>query len=148
MKVILLKGVPKLGKPDDVVEVNDGYAQNALFPRKLAIPATASALANLKTKQDGRAAQKAEQRSLLDAAIKSINDQTIAYTAPANEKGSLFSKIDAADIAKFLKDEHRISIDPKCITIPEGHIKTVGTHTIAIQDGGYAATVTIEIAKK
>src|SRR4051812_15322751 len=111
MKVILLKGVPKVGKPEEIVEVSDGYAQNALFPRRLAVPATQHAVDALKQRQLGRVAQKAEQHALLDQAMKSIGGANILYTAPANEKGSLFSKIDAADVSKFLLDEHRISID-------------------------------------
>ena len=40
MQVVLVKRVPKLGSEHDVVEVKPGYAQNFLFPQRLAIPAT------------------------------------------------------------------------------------------------------------
>ena len=47
MKIIFLQDVPKVGKRHDVKEINDGYAMNFLLPRKLAVPATASAIAEL-----------------------------------------------------------------------------------------------------
>jgi large subunit ribosomal protein L9 len=47
MKVILTEDVEKLGQSNEVVEVADGYARNFLLPRSMAVPATASAIANL-----------------------------------------------------------------------------------------------------
>ena len=44
MRVILIKDVPSLGRVGEVKDVADGHAQNYLFPRKLAIEATAGAL--------------------------------------------------------------------------------------------------------
>ena len=44
MKVILTESVEKLGQEGEVKEVANGYARNFLFPRGLAIPATAGAL--------------------------------------------------------------------------------------------------------
>mgnify|MGYP000568054470 CR=1 FL=1 len=41
MKVILLQDVKALGKKGDVVNVSDGYARNAIFPKKLGVEANA-----------------------------------------------------------------------------------------------------------
>ena len=47
MKVILLEDVKSVGKKDEVVEVNNGYARNVLFRKNLAIEATNKALNDL-----------------------------------------------------------------------------------------------------
>ena len=43
MKVVLKQDVKSIGKKDGMYEVSDGYARNFLFPRKLAVPADATA---------------------------------------------------------------------------------------------------------
>ncbi|MGX7592247.1 hypothetical protein [Candidatus Karelsulcia muelleri] len=37
MKIILIKDVKELGMKYDIVDVNQGYGKNFLFPKKLAI---------------------------------------------------------------------------------------------------------------
>ena len=49
MKVILLQDVKALGKKGDVVNVSDGYARNAIFPKKLGLEATPKNLNDLKS---------------------------------------------------------------------------------------------------
>ena len=44
MKVILLQDVKSIGKKNQVVEVSDGYAQNYLIPRRLAVKSTSKGL--------------------------------------------------------------------------------------------------------
>ena len=48
MKVILLQDVKALGKKGDVVNVSDGYARNAIFPKKLGVEANAKNLNDLR----------------------------------------------------------------------------------------------------
>ena len=50
MKIVLKQDVKSIGKKDGVYEVSDGYARNFLFPRGLAVQASASAVNEVKTK--------------------------------------------------------------------------------------------------
>ena len=51
MKVILTQDVKGPGKKGEVVEVSEGYAQNFLLKRKLAVEATNQAMNELKNEQ-------------------------------------------------------------------------------------------------
>jgi len=145
MKVILLKSVPKVGKKDEIVTVPDGYAQNALLPKKLAIIATDQAIAALQRTQQNKITEKKIQHELLDKSIESLAGKALAYKTKKNEKGSLFSKVTENDISKALMDQHRISIDPGLMTIREGHIKQIGTYTVEIKDGEYRSEFIISV---
>ena len=54
MKVVLLQDVKGAGKKGELVNVNDGYARNFLFPRKLAKEANAQAMNELKNAEDSK----------------------------------------------------------------------------------------------
>ena len=54
MKVILLADVKKLGKKDQTIEVSDGYANNFLFPRHLAVQVTKKSVEVLENQQEAR----------------------------------------------------------------------------------------------
>lgn len=132
MKVILLKNIPKLGKKDTVIEVADGYAQNALFPHKFAIPATPQALSTLKRTQDALVAQDAVSHTLFMNAVAAIPDKTVTLAFSASEEGSLFAQVHPKDVARALAAQG-IAIDPKLVLLPED-IKKLGTYTIQIKE--------------
>ena len=52
MKVILLQDIKNVGKKDEIINANDGYARNFLFPKKLALEATKDNLLKLQAKKD------------------------------------------------------------------------------------------------
>ena len=54
MQVILLQDVKSVGKKNQVVEVSDGYAQNFLIPRRLAVKSTTKGI-EVRDRQIGRA---------------------------------------------------------------------------------------------
>ncbi|HTH92993.1 MAG TPA: 50S ribosomal protein L9 [Candidatus Paceibacterota bacterium] len=147
MKVILLKSVPKVGKKDDIVTVADGYGQNVLLPKRMAVVATEQAVAALKRTQQNNVTKKEIQHSLLDKAIDEVINKTLTYKVKTNEKGSLFSKIDERDISKALFDQHRVDIDPKLLTIEGGAIKEIGSYTVTVKEGSYTNSFTLEVTK-
>lgn len=61
MQVVLFEDVKALGKKGDVVKVNDGYARNFIFPKKLGVEATPQNLAKLKQQKAYEAKVAAEQ---------------------------------------------------------------------------------------
>ena len=54
MKVILLQDIKNVGKKDEIINANDGYARNFLFPKNLAIEATKDNLLKLQAKKDSK----------------------------------------------------------------------------------------------
>ena len=62
MKVILLQDVKGSGKKGDLVNVSDGYARNFLFPKKMAMEATAQAMTEKKNKDQAKEFHKQEER--------------------------------------------------------------------------------------
>ncbi len=146
MKIILLKNINKLGKKDDIVDVAQGFAQNSLFPKKLAILATDNSIELLNKSKKNKEIEKKIKHNLLDQAIKNLDGKEVLYQVRSNKEGSLFSKINSLDIAKFLEDKYRILIDPECIILPEKNpIKKIGDYKITIRDEDYSGEIRLII---
>ena len=79
MKVILLEDVKSVGKKDEVVEVNNGYARNVLFRKNLAIEATNKALNDLKLRKanDDKLAAEAKKQLGYDLDKKKMQCEPI-----------------------------------------------------------------------
>lgn len=146
MKVILLQQVPKVGKKGEVVEVSDGFAANALFPTKKAIPATTKNLEALNRKNASLEDMRALEHGLLEAAIKSLPNMTLTIPMKANEKGHLFSKVDTGAIVDALA-MHRISISAKNVILTEP-IKLLGTYDVTIAEGSYKGTISVLVVQE
>lgn len=142
MKVIFLKDVPKIGKKGEVKNVADGFAQNALFPKKLAKIATPHAIKALEEQKEHAKELEAEQIKKLKETIESLNSSKVVIEANANEQGHLFSKVKVEQLQKALK-EKGITLDSKIIVPFE--LKETGTHTIKVKSPQVSGDFTIEI---
>jgi len=131
MKVILLTEVKGLGKADDVVEVNDGYARNLLFKKNLALEATPTNMNAIKLKK-GSLAEKA-RRELLEAKEngRKLSDQKIVLTMKSGEGGRLYGAVTAMDIAAAL-EKQGYKVDKKHILI-KNPIKAVGIFDVTLK---------------
>lgn len=143
MKVIFLKTLKNVGRQDEIKDVNDGYAQNFLFPQKIAIPANNASLSSLKKKLEIVKIDKVVQENLLEKNLASIKDVVVEVGLSANNEGHLFSGIHAKDIVGFLSKNH-IEVDEKLIDLVKP-IKTTGKHEILVKAGNKSSVFTLVI---
>ena len=127
MKVILLTELKGKGGEGDVVDVADGFANNYLFPQKIAVPATKGNLKQLEQRKHNIATR--EETRLADA--QKLKEQlealTVQVEARVGEEGVLFGSVTAHMIADALKEAHGIEIDRRRIDL-KNPIKVAGEH--------------------
>lgn len=146
MKVILLSNVPKIGKKDDVKDLKDGYAQNALIAKGLAILATPQALNLLNERKNKLNQEKKKEEETFLQIIKEISDKKIEIKAKVNEKGHLFKTINTYDVIKAIKDKMGLNIEEK--DIEEVHIKETGIFPVKIKRNGKSGICQIEVKRE
>ena len=132
MKVILTQDVKGVGKKDQILEVNDGYARNFLIPKKLGVQASTANLALLKSKQDSRDFKRQEDRKEAEQIKEKLEKIRLDIKVKSGENGKIFGGVTSKEISDVLKDKYSINIDKKKIELKET-IKTVGITTVDIK---------------
>ena len=148
MRVILCADVKGQGKKDQIVEVSDGYARNFLFPKKLAIPADAKSLNEIKNKEASKQHKlDVEKANALEIA-KKLESITVVFEYAACPDKKLYGSVTAKDVSEELSKKHGITIDKKKINLTEP-IKTFGTFKAdAKLFTGVSGKITIEVTSK
>lgn len=144
MKVILIQDVKALGKKGDTKEVAEGYANNFLMPKGLAIPANKANLNMLENEKKRKKEQEVRQLNQAQEIAAAIDGKTYVYHAKAGETGRLFGSITNADVAQMLS-EQGFDIDKKKIEIPEP-VKSIGPHDVLLKlSPGVAAKIILDV---
>ncbi|MBI3522226.1 MAG: 50S ribosomal protein L9 [Chloroflexi bacterium] len=149
MRVVLKQEVRGLGRPGDIKDVADGYAQNFLLPRGLATPASSGALREV-------AQQKAKVRAKQDRAhgdaeelAKRLEATTLLFTLKSGKDGKTFGSVTNRDIAEALKRDTGIDLDRTKIHLEEP-LRSLGVHKVEarlLSDVRAHLTVAVEPAK-
>lgn len=127
----MLKDVENVGMVGQIVNVSDGYAQNFLFPRKLAVIVTEGNLAFFQSKQKKEkiaAEVVASKAAMLAERIKSIH---LTVKEKTHNDGKLYGAVSADEVVDLLK-EKEITINKKQVEFPKA-IKEVGEHKVVIK---------------
>lgn len=147
MKVILTHDVKGSGKKGELINAADGYARNYLLPKKLAIEATASAMNELKQKDEAKEYHLAVEKKAAQDAADSVKGKNVKISSTAGANGKLFGSITAAEIASEIKKQYGIDIDKKKISLSED-IKSFGTYEAEVKFGyGISATVYVVVSE-
>ncbi|MBQ7460350.1 MAG: 50S ribosomal protein L9 [Oscillospiraceae bacterium] len=148
MKVILQQDVKDHGKKGAIVTVSDGYARNYLFPRGLAIAATADNLNTIKQQEKQKARQMEIEKAEANATREKLESVMVKIPASAGKNGKLFGSITTKEISEELKRQHGISIDSKRIVLPDP-IKTYGSFEVKAKLGyEISGTINLLITEK
>ena len=145
MKVILLQDIKNVGRKEQIIEANDGYARNYLFPKKLAIEATKDNMLKLQAKKTSEANKKKAEIEANKEIAKKIEKIELTIKAKVGENSKIFGGITSKEIAEELKKQHKFEIDRKKITLKDT-IKSLGRYTAEIKFGdGVNAELTINV---
>ena len=132
MRLILLENVKGVGKKDEIINANDGYARNFLLPKKLAVEANNQNLAKLKSKQESNEHKKMTEKQEAEDLAKKLEKIILKIQVKAGENGKIFGGVTAKEIADRLQSQHNFKVDKKKIDLKET-IKQTGMFTIDLK---------------
>ena len=127
MKVILLADVKNVGKKDTILDVSEGYANNFLLKKKLAVLADNKNLNLLQQKKGSEDAKAAREKQAASELAATINGKTFSLKMKAGEGGKLYGALTANDVAEVLENSG-YKVDRRAISL-NGNIKNIGRVT-------------------
>jgi large subunit ribosomal protein L9 len=148
MKVILLQDVKTLGKKGQVVEVSDGYARNAILPKKLGVEATSKNLNDLKLQNQHADKVAAENLAAAQELAKTVGQQKVVVKIKTGEGGKLFGSVSAKEIAEAAKAQTGLELDKKKMQLSEP-IKALGTYEVPVKlHAQVTAKLTVQVTEE
>ena len=132
MKVILLGELRGKGGEGDIVEVAQGYAENFLFPNKIAQPATPGNIKQLEERRHNIAKREEQRIADANATKAALDGKLVTVDARIGEEGQLFGSVTTAQIADAIEAQLNVTVDRKRIS-RSAAIKTAGRHNVIIE---------------
>ena len=134
MKVILQQDVKGQGKKGQMVNVSDGYARNFLFPKKLAVEATADNVNTMQLHEKARLAKLAEEKAQAQAIAEQLKEITVRVVAKGGNGGRLFGAVTTKEVSDALKAQSGIEINKAKLVLDEP-IKSFGGYELKAKLG-------------
>lgn len=147
MKVILLKDIPKIGKKNDIKDLSDGFAQNMLINKGLAVRASSQEVAKLQHQVEQEENRILKDKIEFSEMAKNLMKADIVLYANANDKGSLFKSVSKKDIQKAILDSTNYKVKEELI-FDDHKIKSIGTHQVGLKFKDKMFYFTLEVNKK
>ena len=132
MEVILLADVKNVGKKNQTVNVSDGYANNFLLKKKLAVPVSKKSVEILEEQKEN--ARLADLKAKEDAIklVETLKGITLEFTAKVGKDSRLFGSISLKQVEEELRNKYQINIDKRKF-IDKGPLDSLGTYLLNIE---------------
>lgn len=131
MRVVLKAQVSGLGRPGDVKDVADGYAQNFLLPRGLAIIASTSELKRVAQQRDSAVHKVERAHADAQALAKKLDAVTLVFKLKSGDQGKTFGSITTKDVSDALAKETGITVDR--MKIHADPLRALGVHRVEVR---------------
>ena len=147
IQVVLQREVHNLGESGDVVRVRPGYARNFLYPRSLALPATAGNLGRVEEFRRQAQARTDTARKQAQATADQLAAVSVKITRAVGEENKMYGSVTSKDIESAYADKG-ISVDRKLMDLPEP-IRTLGLTEVKIRlYADVTAVLRVEVVKQ
>ena len=147
MDIILSQDVERLGTKGQTVRVKPGHARNLLFPRGLAVPATAGALRRAGAEQQAIQSRLAKERAYIVSIKDRVEKTSLTIPVEAGPDDKLFGAVTNAHIATALKAAG-CDVDKRKIALPEP-ITALGVYHVPVHlHAAVTATVNVWVVKQ
>jgi len=147
VKVILKTDVANLGGAGDIVDVADGYGNNFLMPRGMAMKATKGAVADAAALRAARS--KRQARSLADAGevAEALQAAPVRVTARAGDDGTLYGSIGNSAIVAAVRSQLGVTLDRRKVPM-DRPLKALGGHDVPVRlHPDLSVTLRVEVVR-
>ena len=146
MKVILRANVEGVGNTGDLVDVANGYAQNFLMPKGLAMRATEGAATQAEAMQRSQELRGVKEREGAEELGQQLQAQTIAIQARVGQDEQLYGSVTTSEIAEAVQAQTGVVLDRRDMSLEEP-IRTVGIHQVDMRlHSDVRIQITIEVS--
>lgn len=145
-RVVLNKAVPKLGRRGEIKEVADGYFRNFLYPRGLAVQATAGRV----REAEGRLAKTTlaleQVRKNASELAGKLEGAVVTVSGKATPKGKLYAAITADQIIRAIDEQLKITLPEQALALASP-VKSIGKVDLPVQlSDEVRVTLSLEVA--
>lgn len=132
MQVILLQDVKGVGKKGQTIEVSDGYGNNFLIPRRLAVVATKRSKEILDLQNENKRLEEQRKKEEAIALAGRLKDIILEFKAPSGKDGRMFGSISSKQICELLKSQYGIVVDKRKF-VDRDTVNVFGITTVKIE---------------
>ena len=148
MQVILLQEVKSVGKKNQVVEVSDGYAQNFLIPRRLAVKSTSKGIEVRDRQIQDEKDEFERKKKLAQEEANRLQELVLEFNAPSSKDGRMMGTISQKQVVELLKEKHNIVVDKRKF-IDKYPINAFGYTNLKVElFKGVIGTIRVHVSEK
>jgi large subunit ribosomal protein L9 len=146
IQVLFVTDVPPKYRAGEVRAVAGGYARNYLFPKEMAVPATAEhrkRIAKIMQVAEVRRTRETQETQVI---ANRLNDTSVTIRVRAGDRGRLYGSVTNAAIADAITQASGLEVDRRLIQVPEP-IRNLGTFPVTVrlqQDVSAVVNVVVE----